>query len=169
MTIVRAATSADRNALGRMGAALARLHHRWDPPRFMLPEGIEEGYRAWLGREAKNPKAVVLVAEQEGAVVGYAYGRLEERNWNALLDVHGGFHDLWVEKGAREGGAGRALAEAMIAALEALGAPRVVLGVSPHNQPAQRLFAAIGFRPTMLEMTREPGRARRQRQRSQRR
>jgi ribosomal protein S18 acetylase RimI-like enzyme len=87
--------------------------------------------------------------------VGYAYGRLEERDWNALLDVHGGFHDLWVDEHARGGGAGRALAQALLERLSALGAPRIVLKTAAKNEAAQRLFAALGWRPTMLEMCRE--------------
>jgi RimJ/RimL family protein N-acetyltransferase len=155
---VRPATTADLPSLGRMGAALARLHHEWDPQRFLLPEGparVEEGYRSWLGGELENRRAVVLVAEQDGGVVGYAYGRLEDRDWNALLDAHGGFHDIWVEEVAREHGAGRALVGGMVAALTSLGAPRVVLQASTRNPSAQRLFASLGFRPTMVEMTRE--------------
>ena len=42
-----------------------------------------------------------LVAERDGQVVGYAYGREEERDWNLLLDRCGGFHDLWVDEPAR--------------------------------------------------------------------
>lgn len=155
MITVRAARDADTPALGRMGAALARLHHAWDPQRFMLPRDLEEGHRWWLGKELANPDAVVLVAEQDGEVVGYAYGRLEARDWNALLDACGGFHDIWIDERARRGGAGRALAEAVIRRFGELGAPRVVLKTSTKNEPAQRLFASLGWRPTMLEMTRE--------------
>ena len=35
------------------------------------------------------------------------------------------------------------------------GAPRVVLMTAVQNEPAQRLFERMGFRTTMLEMTRE--------------
>jgi ribosomal protein S18 acetylase RimI-like enzyme len=152
---VRSAAEVDLPALGRMGAALARLHHAWDEARFMLPDEVERGYRWWLGEELRNPEAVVLVAERDGKVVGYAYGRLEERDWNALLDPHGGFHDLWVDEEARQAGAGRMLAEAMIERLTTRGAPRIVLMTATANQAAQKLFASLGWRPTMLEMTRE--------------
>jgi ribosomal protein S18 acetylase RimI-like enzyme len=154
-SIVRRATEVDLSALGRMGGALARLHHAWDPPRFMLPDEIERGYRWWLGRELTNPDAVVLVGEVDASVVGYCYGRLEERDWNALLDAHGALHDLWVDDSARKHGLGRRLVEAMIEALTAQGAPRIVLTTSTKNEVAQRLFASLGWRPTMVEMTRE--------------
>ncbi len=153
--LIRTATPKDGPALGAYGAALARQHHGFDPERFMLPEQLEEGYRAWLLREAQQEDAVVLVAEQDGAVVGYAYGRLEERDWNALLDAHGGFHDLWVDARARRQGVGEALANALMEKLTALGAPRVVLMTAAKNEAARALFARLGWRPTMVEMTRE--------------
>lgn len=156
MTVtVRAATKDDGPALGRFGAALARQHHAFDPERFMLPGEVEAGYRQWLLREARNPEAVVVVADRGGAVIGYAYGRLEGRDWNLLLDRHGAFHDVWVDEAARGGGVGLLLAEAMVERLRALGAPRIVLHTAAQNLPAQRLFAKLGWRPTMVEMTRE--------------
>jgi predicted GNAT family acetyltransferase len=100
---------------------------------------------------------VLLVAERAGALVGYAYGRLEERDWNQLLDACGALHDLWVEDGERGRGTGAALVLAMCAALASKGAPRVVLHAAAGNAPAQALFARLGFRPTMVEMTRELG------------
>jgi RimJ/RimL family protein N-acetyltransferase len=45
----------------------------------------------------------------------------------------------------------------MIERLGALGAPRIVLKTSTKNAAAQQLFASLGWRPTMLEMTRERG------------
>src|SRR3954469_22972858 len=95
--VIRAATVADGPHLGKMGGQLARQHHAFDPERFMLPEDVEQGYQWWLEREAKSRKAVVIVAELDGEVVGYSYGRVEERDWNALRDRCGGFHDIWVE------------------------------------------------------------------------
>jgi RimJ/RimL family protein N-acetyltransferase len=43
----------------------------------------------------------------------------------------------------------------MLARLEALGAPRVVLLTAWQNDGAQALFEKAGFRRTMVEMTRE--------------
>lgn len=35
------------------------------------------------------------------------------------------------------------------------GAPRVLLGTAYQNDATQRLFESLGFRRTMIEMTRE--------------
>lgn len=146
---------ADTDELGRMGGALTRLHHEFDEKRFLLLPDVESGYAWWLAKEMVNPDAVVLVGELDGRIVGYTYGSLQERDWNALLDTCAGLHDLWVDQPARKSGLGRALLEAIIAAFTALGAPRIVLLSATPNVGAQRLFAKLGWRNTMVEMTRE--------------
>jgi len=154
-TVVRPAHRTDLPEIGRLGAALAQAHHDWDPQRFFMVDDMVDGYAWWLGKELANREAVVLVGEQAGRIVGYAYGRLAERDWNALRDTCGEAVDLMVDPAARGTGAGLALMQALIAALEGLGAPRVVLSAAARNHKAQRFFKALGFRPTMIEMTRE--------------
>ena len=154
--VIRPALSTDAAALGRMGAGLVRLHHSLDSRRFLVPDAnVESGYRWWLSRELGREGSVVLVAERAGEVLGYAYGTAETRDWNALRDAHGEFHDLWVEDRARGAGVGQLLAEALVRRLRELGVPRVMLMTAVDNEPARRLFARLGWRPTMLEMTRE--------------
>ena len=151
---VRPAEARDVPALGRLGGALVRLHHALDPSRFLLAPDVERGYAWWLGRELAAPEAVVLVAAgPDDAVLGYAYGRLEPRDWNVLLDEHAVLHDVLVDDGARGRGVGRALLLAFVAAVRARGAPRVVLHTAVGNERAQAIFREAGFRPTMIEMT----------------
>jgi ribosomal protein S18 acetylase RimI-like enzyme len=151
---VRRAEDADLARVAELAGRLIRMHHETDPARFFLPERVEEGYAWWLARELKRKEAVVLVAEADGSIVGYAYGSVEGRDWNMLLDVHGELRDVFVAPDARRSGVGRSLVSALVAELEGLGAPRVVLSTMVGNEAAQRLFRACGFRPTMLEMTR---------------
>jgi ribosomal protein S18 acetylase RimI-like enzyme len=157
---VRRAGEGDVPAAAELAGRLARLHHDTDPDRFFLPENVVEGYGWWFRRELARHEAVLLVAElaAEGdapvRIVGYAYGALGEREWNLLLDAHGAVHDLYVADDCRTLGVGAALLTALLAELEALGAPRIVLSTMPSNVGAQRLFARHGFRTTFLEMTR---------------
>jgi ribosomal protein S18 acetylase RimI-like enzyme len=155
---IRPAGEADVPALARLGAWLARWHHEMDPERFMAPEPLEPGYAWWLGKEVVNPRAVVLAAVRRGRrarVVGYAYGRLEGKDWNTLRDACGVGVDLVVEPRARGGGVGRRLVEELVRRLGERGAPRVVIDVATGNAAGRRFFARLGFRPTMLEMARE--------------
>lgn len=153
---IREATREDLPALARLGARLARAHHAMDPERFFVPEEpMEEGYAWWLGKESRNRRAVVLAAVSRGRVVGYAYGRVEPRDWSTLRDESGVGIDLWVEPRARRAGLGAALVDALAAALAARGAPRLVVDVAARNGRAREVFARLGFRETMIELTRE--------------
>jgi ribosomal protein S18 acetylase RimI-like enzyme len=98
-----------------------------------------------------------VVAEQDGEVVGYTYAGVEGFDYMALRGPAGVLYDIVVDPTRRGQGVGRALLDATIAELAARGAPRVVLSTAQRNEAAQRLFAAAGFRPTMIEMTRELG------------
>jgi len=149
---IRPAREADVPALARLGSGLARRHHRMDAERFMAPEPMEPGYSWWLGREVVNPRAVVLAAVRRGRIVGYAYGRLEGRDWNTLREACGVGVDLVVEARARGAGIGRRLLEDLVRRLAEKGAPWVVIHVAERNPRARRFFASLGFRPTMVEM-----------------
>jgi len=139
--------------VARLATSLVREHHAMDPLRFMLIEPVADGYRRWLGKEIGRRGAVILVAEENDEIVGYAYGTLEPRNWTDLLDVAGKLHDLYVDRPVRRRGIARRLTEAMLLELRGLGAPRVVLMAAAGNRAAQGFFEAVGFRHTMVEMT----------------
>jgi ribosomal protein S18 acetylase RimI-like enzyme len=154
--IIRPARPEDLEAIGRLGAALVRLHHDFDPARFIpaAPEAAR-GYARFLGSQIGAEEAVVLVAEREGAVVGYSYAGLEEMSWMELRGPAGFIHDVVVAEGARGHGIGGDLIEAAASWLEEHGAPRIMLWTAEKNTPGRHLFERLGFRRTMVEMTRE--------------
>lgn len=152
---IRRATRRDLPQVAALAGALVRQHREFDSKRFLFIENPEAGYRWWFGKELSNNKALILCARVDKKIVGYAYARLEPRDWNALLDAHGALHDLWVAEAARRQGIGTQLLERVLTELQARGAPRVILHTAVKNRAAQKLFAAVGFRQTMLEMTRE--------------
>lgn len=151
---IREMRQGDLGPVGTLAGGLVRLHHRWDADRFLLVDDVEGGYRWFFGTQLGRRDAVLLVAELDGAIAGYAYGTVEERDWNLLLDEHGTLNDVAVDPRFRRRGIGRKLVEATVQALEARGAPRVVLMSATQNTEAQALFASLGFRRTMVEMTR---------------
>ncbi|MEO7086347.1 MAG: GNAT family N-acetyltransferase [Gemmatimonadaceae bacterium] len=153
---IRPAVPADVPAIGRLGALLVRTHHDFDPKRFIAATaGTEKGYGSFLGSQLDERDVIVLVAEQEGSVVGYAYAGLEGRDYMALRGPAGALYDIIVDPEHRGRGVGRLLLDAIVRELEARGMPQIVLSTAERNDEAQRLFEGAGFRRTMIEMTRE--------------
>jgi GNAT superfamily N-acetyltransferase len=154
---IRRADEADLPALGRLGATLVRLHHQFDPARFMAPlPQLEEGYAWFLGTQLREPGVVIFVAESaRSEIMGYVYAGLEPQSWKELRDPAGFIHDVVVDETVRRQGVAMRLLEAAADWLEGQGAPRIMLWTAEQNPAAQRLFARLGFRRTMIEMTRE--------------
>ncbi len=154
--LIRPAEDRDVEAIGRLGAALVRQHHAYDPERFMAPRpDAAAGYGRFLQTQIGAEDAVVLVADRAGDVIGYVYARLEPLSWMELRGPAGFVHDVVVAEHARGTGLGTRLLEAAAAWLEERGAPRIMLWTAERNPAARRLFERLGFRPTMVEMTRE--------------
>jgi ribosomal protein S18 acetylase RimI-like enzyme len=156
LPIIRGAAPADLPQIGTLAALLVQAHHEFDPQRFFAATGsTPQQYARFLGSQLDATDAVFLVAATEGRVIGYAYAALEGYDYMALRGPAGVIHDLVVDPTHRGQGVGRMLLDASIAELTSRGAPRVVLFTAEKNHAAQRLFARLGFRPTMIEMTRE--------------
>jgi GNAT superfamily N-acetyltransferase len=157
MTVaIRKAEPRDLPALGRLGAMLVRTHYEFDKQRFLAPvDGIENGYAAFLGRALQSPDDCVFVADDDGKIIGYAYAALEPLSWKELRGPAGFVHDLAVDESSRRKGVGTQLMNAAMDWLRDHGAPRVILGTAALNQAAHALFHRLGFRDTMIEMTRE--------------
>ena len=154
--VIRLANESDVPALGRLGALLVETHYAFDQQRFMAPgANSAEGYAWFLRSQLKEKDVVVYVAERAGAIIGYVYAGLEPTSWKELRESAGFIHDVVVDESSRGEGVAGLLVEAAIAWLRAQGAPRVVLWTAERNGAAQRLFTRVGFRRTMIEMTRE--------------
>jgi ribosomal protein S18 acetylase RimI-like enzyme len=125
----------------------------------MSIEPLEAGYERFLATQVDREGVVLLVAVlrqgSEETIVGYVLGSLEDRDWSDLRDACGKIHDVYVDASVRRRGVASHLIEDAVTRLTALGAPRVVLMAAERNEHARRLFSRLGFRPTMVEMTRE--------------
>ena len=153
--IIRGAEAQDLPEIGKLAGMLVRQHYEFDAQRFMLIPNVEAGYARFFLGQLSNPDTIILAAERASVIVGYAYARLEERDWNALLDAHGALHDIFVAESERRQGVARRLVDAVRERLQGKGAPRLVLHTASKNQAARAFFAALGFRETMIELTAE--------------
>jgi len=153
MIATRRAAEADETALGRLGAALMRQHHASDPRRFILTDRPEQGYGRFLVSHLADPNLLVLVAERSNEVVGYVFAGIEPTSWRDLRGPCGFIHDVYVHERARREGAGQQLLREAIDWVHSRGMTQIVLFSKSGNDAAQRLFAKLGFRKTMIEMT----------------
>jgi ribosomal protein S18 acetylase RimI-like enzyme len=152
----RRATTADLPRIGRLGALLVEEYNNFDSQRFLAGRNrTPADYASFMGKQIAKPDVIVLVADDHGDVIGYAYAAVESYDYMSLRGPAGVLHEIIVDPEYRRRGTGRLLLDATLAELEARGAPRVVLTTAERDEAAQHLFDRVGFRRTMIEMTRE--------------
>src|SRR3954470_2070496 len=106
--VVRPARTADVPTLGRLGALLVQEHHEFDERRFLAAtKRTTDHYASFLGSQLDDPDVVVLVAEHEGQVIGYAFVAIEGYDYLSLRGPAGVLHDLIVDPEHRGRGVGR--------------------------------------------------------------
>ncbi len=110
------------------------------------------GRERFFRSQVDEPDAMLLVAEREGAVIGYAYLTVEGPLYEDLLESSVWLHDVWVAPDARGSGAADALFEEARRRAEATGHALLVFTVAEANARAQKFFAKHGARVTMREM-----------------
>ena len=99
----------------------------------------------WARRLASSADVRVslpLVAEQDGELIGLAWGRIDA----SAPDV-AALYQMWVAPTHRGRGVGRKLLEAVIAWATAQNAAFLELGVTCGDSPARRLYERAGFKP----------------------
>jgi ribosomal protein S18 acetylase RimI-like enzyme len=159
---IRDARQEDLEAVGQLAGRLVRMHHEYDPARWMLVDGVEAGYARYFASQLGNPGTIILVAEDQatGEIVGYVYASLEERNWADLRDACGRLHDVFIAERARRQGLARSMLLECLRRLTALGTSLVVTTTAWQNQTSQALLRALGFRPAALELAKDLNAAR---------
>jgi GNAT superfamily N-acetyltransferase len=137
-----------------MVAAITHQHELMDPERFRVRPDVLDRYAGWLPLRVTDPRSVFLVAEREGALVGYLVGTVEPELPIFWVPECGWIHDLWVEPAARRSGVARLLIERAAKAYARIGVQQLRLDTAWENEQARRVFAACGFRACIVEMIR---------------
>jgi putative acetyltransferase len=136
---VRPAEPGDARALVALAESVGREEGRWMLTTDTWRPVSEE--RKYLGAVRRHPDAAVLVAEEDGRVVG----RLSVSRDPHPASRHVADLGLMVAADRRRRGVGRLLLEAAVKWARSAGVRKLELHVFPWNEPAIRLYETFGF------------------------
>ena len=147
---VRQAMPEDVPALVALFQELDRMQSDWRvfTPRPGFYDEVGLKYREAMSTE----NAVVLVAEDEGEIVGMSYGevRIPSRfSDERALELSG----VVVRTGYRGRGVGRALVQEAARFAGELGVEWIELKTFAPNQGAMAFWEGLGFTPRVVQMT----------------
>lgn len=146
---VRHGLRADAAKVAEFVVALFELHAGWNPERFTQIATLE-GAERFYGDRAEH--GLVLVAELDDEVVGFAYFEYEPMLYAELATRALWLHDIFVAPKVRGQHVGSALIAGVSDEAKRLGATKVLLSVAVQNAEGHRLFERSGFEKTMDEM-----------------
>jgi len=153
MTIkVRRAEKEDGKRVAELAVKLARQHEAYDPRRFARLYDEADAEKYYGSRNETTTNEVVLVAEIDNEIIGFAYIQYEAKDYPNLIENAAWLHDIYVEDAARRSNAGKLLIENSIKTAKDLGADKLMLSVAAKNTYARQFFERQRFKETMVEM-----------------
>jgi ribosomal protein S18 acetylase RimI-like enzyme len=140
---IRAYRGSDFGALKELICALQDFERGFDAARIVPDAAFAEWYAGKLFDVIQEQKGFILVAEEDGKVVGYAAGYADEE-WE-YRDTYFNIGELCVLPACRGRGIGTALMKAMEDYARKEGYARVGIGVLAPNQRVHGLYKRLGY------------------------
>lgn len=165
--LIRPATASDIPNMLPMIAKICALHQSWDAAKYGFLPNPEQRYQSWLKQLLKNSRNLCLVAESPVAespvtdrspspsnptLAAFLIATVEREIPIYTLQEFGFIHDLWVEEEHRQEGIARQLVQRTIDHFTRIGIQQIRLDTAAKNDIARQLFAACGFRVSMVEL-----------------
>lgn len=151
--VIRAATAADANAIGRLWGELVAYHRALDPH---LPVAAPDGARRYaqlLLQRLDDPNTHAYVAESNGRPVGFVLGMIVDLVPDIFAEEPCGFlADIYVDAAYRRQGVGRRLVAAMVEGFKKRGVTYFDWQVASLNTEGLAFWRALGGRDLMIRM-----------------
>ena len=152
---VRDARESDVGRIGELWEEFMEFHRVRDP-WYETRDGARETMEAWVKEGIDDPRRIVVVAELDGEVVGYALAELALRPPVFKVREYGAITDTAVQAEHRRKGVGEQLVGEITRRLVELGPSRIEVSAAMCNEVSTRFWRKMGFKATMERMFLEP-------------
>lgn len=141
VSLVRPAGAADASAIARVHVVSWRTTYRGLLPDEFLASLTESAYTERWRRTIEDGSSRVYVAEEGGAVVGFASGGRERAGETGY---GGELYAIYVLESRQRRGHGRELVRAVAGGLRELGYADMIVWVLRDNTPARAFYERLG-------------------------
>ena len=150
--VVRRARREDAEALAEFVARLKQVNEELDP-MYLTRDDLHTLAKAYVERSLEDGNTIVLVAEQDGRVVGFVRAVIVDRVFyeprtEALIT------DIYVHPSYRRRGVATLLVEKLAEEARRRGVGLLAAEYPPGNRIAERFFAKLGFKPLLIRVYR---------------
>src|SRR5262245_19718602 len=85
------------------------LHEQWDGPLYALRPDADARFQRWIGPTVEDPRSMLIVAEDQGRVIGFLAAVMETDLPIYQCDEYAIIIALWIEPDHRRRGVAKAL------------------------------------------------------------
>jgi GNAT superfamily N-acetyltransferase len=153
--ITRVANTGDFQAVFPMLRQLRLRQQQVDPALYQLHPDAERRFLRWVGEVGEDPRATLLVAEEQGLLIGFAYAVIERDLPIYLHEEFAVIREWWVEPAFRKRGAAKALIDLAIDEMAAVGVYQLRVRTAAGDADARALLGRCGFRAGTCEMVKD--------------
>lgn len=152
MVTIRKAKREDMIALDELLFLFEKEHSEKYYP-LIVPEVMakEESVRVWN----KFDSMIVLLAEDKGKIVGFAYGEVKNAKKHGYKSNIGVIGNLYVKPEYRGRGIGEKLMKKLMSILSKSKVSEIRVEVFADNTPAKNLYEKLGFKVMRQTMTKK--------------
>ncbi len=159
--MIRLAQRRDADRIGQLWAEMVAHHERFDPLMFRPADSGAALYAQSVRDRLADPRARILVAELDGAVVGYVSGIIADITTEIFRPLRSGLlSDIYIAEAYRRRGLGMALVEHLALWFRDQDVRHFEWHVSAKNDEALAFWRRIGGETTILRMRAEIDRER---------
>jgi GNAT superfamily N-acetyltransferase len=151
----REAHTGDFPAVFPLLRQLRLQRQRLDPGLFQLHPDAERRFLRWVGAVGEDSRSTLLVAEEQGRLVGFMYAVVERDLPIYLCEEFAVVREWWVEPSFRKAGVREALLELAIAELAAGGVCQLRVRTGASDRDDRAILRRCGFRAGTREMVKD--------------
>jgi GNAT superfamily N-acetyltransferase len=151
----RVANTGDFEAVFPMLRQHRLRQQQLDPALYREHPDAERRFLRWAGKVGEDPRSTLLVAEDEGRLIGFVYAVVERDLPIYLCEEFAVVREWWVQPPFRRRGVGRALIDLAIAELKAVGVEQLRVRTAADDAGARSLLGHCGFRAGTCEMVKD--------------
>ena len=157
--IIRKAKLKDVEVVAAFAVKLFKAHAAWD--RFFTPsKDVDKVCREFIKRCVYSRNRYLLVAEEDGKVIGYALGEVVGRPPSSKIRKIGFISDVYVEESFRRGGVGKQFVFEFYKWFKSKKLQYIEMTVHVKNTVGKKAWAKYGFETCMEKQRVELGKMR---------
>jgi GNAT superfamily N-acetyltransferase len=123
-----------------------------DPALYKLHPDAERRFHRWIGQIAEDPRAMLLIVEDAGRIIGFLSAVIEQEPPIYVCDEHALVREWWVDPDFRGRGAGRALLKHAASQLAKCGVHQIRIRTAANDSTTRAMLKHCGYHPGGCDM-----------------